>query len=289
MPSHLHEVLIEMFRDRPALAAELLSGPLGLPVPVYEQAVLSSAELTDVTPTEYRADATVTFSAGDEPVLAVVVEVQLRADARKRRTWPAYVATLYARLGCPVTLLVMCPDVTVAAWCAKPIVVSDPGLTLTPLVLGPADIPLVSDPVAARRSPQLAVLSAMSHGAGPGREGVLGALLAALDVVDHDHADLYADMVLTVLPAAARVYLEALMTITGHRYQSDFARRYFDAGKEKGRAEGEALAVLAVLAARGIVVPEHIRERITRCTDLDQLDLWIRLAATADAADDLFA
>jgi hypothetical protein len=32
MPSHLHETLVEMFRDRPALAAELLAGPLGVSV-----------------------------------------------------------------------------------------------------------------------------------------------------------------------------------------------------------------------------------------------------------------
>jgi len=53
--------------------------------------------LTDLTPTEYRADAVVTLTAGDSPVLAVVVEAQLRADAHKRRTWPAYIATLHAR------------------------------------------------------------------------------------------------------------------------------------------------------------------------------------------------
>ena len=34
-------------------------------------------------------------------VQAIVVEVQLRPDTRKRRTWPVYVATLHARLGCP--------------------------------------------------------------------------------------------------------------------------------------------------------------------------------------------
>jgi hypothetical protein len=84
MPSHLHEVLIEMFRDRPALAA----------------------------------DAVVTLHAAGDPVLAVVVEVQLRVDPRRRRTWPAYVATLHARIGCPVMLLVMCPDQSVADWCA---------------------------------------------------------------------------------------------------------------------------------------------------------------------------
>jgi hypothetical protein len=35
MPSHLHEVFIEMFRERPALAAELLRDPLHGSVPDF--------------------------------------------------------------------------------------------------------------------------------------------------------------------------------------------------------------------------------------------------------------
>src|SRR5436305_1943543 len=106
MPSRRHEVLIEMFRERPALAADLLAGSLGVSVPEFQKAQLSAAELTDVAPTEFRADAVVTLNVDDAPVFAVVVEVQLRIDARKRRTWPAYVATLHARLDCPAMLLV---------------------------------------------------------------------------------------------------------------------------------------------------------------------------------------
>jgi hypothetical protein len=121
MPSHLHETLIEMFRDRPLLAAELLRGPLHVAVPDFDEARLSSADLTDVTPTEYRADAVVTLTDEGLTVLAVVVEVQLRIAARKRRTWPAYVANLHARLGCPVALMVVCPAQPVAEWCAAPI------------------------------------------------------------------------------------------------------------------------------------------------------------------------
>ncbi len=284
MPSHLHEVLIEMFRDRPVLAVELLAGPLGVAVPAFDRAALSSAELTDVAPTEYRADLVVTLASGGAPVLAVVVEVQLRADARKRRTWPAYVATLYARLGCAVLLLVVCPDPAVARWCAAPIVVGEPGLVLTPVVLGPAEVPVVTDPALARASPELTVLSALAHGSGPDQPAVFEALLTALDVVDHDHANLYADVVLSVLPTAARNYLEALMTTTTRQYQSDFARRYFG----EGEATGEARALLAVLDARGIEVPDEVRADIVGCTDIDQLDTWIRRAATAGTVADLF-
>lgn len=110
-------------------------------------------------------------------------------------------------------------------------------------------------------------------------------LLGALRTVDHEHANLYTDVVLAALPEAARHQLEALMSIGTYEYQSDFARRYYG----QGRAEGEATAVLAVLAARGIDVPEEARSRITGCTDLDQLEQWLRRAATADSLQDLFA
>ena len=54
VPSHLHAILIETFRDQPALAAELLSGPLHIPLPRFDEARLTTADLTDVAPTVYR-------------------------------------------------------------------------------------------------------------------------------------------------------------------------------------------------------------------------------------------
>jgi hypothetical protein len=54
------------------------------------------------------------------------IPAQLRADKRKRFAWPAYVGTLYARVKCPLLLLVVCLDATVADWCGKPVVITDP-------------------------------------------------------------------------------------------------------------------------------------------------------------------
>src|SRR5262249_27251187 len=196
--------LVAMFRDRPMLVAEVITDLFGVSVPAFEQACVSSGELTDVSPTEYRADAVITLTVGGTPVLGVVVEVQLRAVPQKRYVWPAYVAALHSRLKCPVLLLAVCPDPAGAAWCAEPIVVGDPsgdpGLVLRPVVLGPAQVPVLTDPTLARAQPEVAVLSAMAHGERSGQKGVFDALLAALEVVDHDHAKLYADLVLTALP-----------------------------------------------------------------------------------------
>ncbi|QSB14373.1 hypothetical protein JQS43_23235 [Natronosporangium hydrolyticum] len=286
MPSHRHEALIELFRQRPSLA-----DPLGLDPPTYQHALLDSGDLTSLVPTEYRADAVVTLTTDEVPTLAVVVEVQLRRDRAKRRSWPVYLTTLHARLRCPTILLVICPDRPTARWCATPILIGHPGFTLTPLALGPDQVPVLTDASADGASPELAVLSAMAHSTHPDRDKILYALLKTLDTMEADHAALYADVVLAALPEAARHHLEALMSTT-YQYQSDFARRYFQQGrsegKAEGKAEGEARALLRFLAARGIAVPEHARTRIADCTDLELLDTWVRRAATAETVDDLF-
>jgi hypothetical protein len=63
---------VAMFRERPELVASMLSDVLGVKVPTYTTAQLSSSDLTDVTPTEYRADAVITLSDDSGPTLAVV-------------------------------------------------------------------------------------------------------------------------------------------------------------------------------------------------------------------------
>jgi hypothetical protein len=162
-----------------------------------------------------------------------------------------------------------------------------PGI-VTPLVLGPQVIPIITDPDRAQENPELTMLSTLAHAGGPDQRRVIEAVCSALDVIDrddHGRADLYADVLFAELPAAAQDYLEECMTTTtGHRYRSEFARRYFGQGKAEGKAED----VLAVLDARGIEVRDELREHITSCTDLAQLDKWIRRAATVRTAQDLF-
>ncbi|MGH3826941.1 MAG: hypothetical protein ACRDQX_07180 [Pseudonocardiaceae bacterium] len=108
---------------------------------------------------------------------------------------------------------------------------------MTPLVVGPDRVPVVTDAESAGAEPEWAVLSAMAHGADPAHSKVLDALLAALAGVDEQRASLYLDVVLAALPVAARSYLETLMTAQAYEYQSDFARHYFCQGKAKRRGE----------------------------------------------------
>jgi hypothetical protein len=52
-------------------------------------------------------------------------------------------------------------------------------------------------------------------------------------------------------------------------------------GRDEGRAEGEARALLTVLRGRGIAVPDAARERILAETDPARLERWIEKAAVA--------
>jgi hypothetical protein len=45
--------------------------------------------------------------------------------------------------------------------------------------------------------------------------------------------------------------------------------------------------VLTVLDARGVHVPEGIREQILACTDLTRLGTWLRRAVTASTAEEV--
>ena len=108
MPSQLHESLVELFRNWPELAPELLRVALGVQLPKYTEVRVDSAELTDVQPAQYSADLVVLLVDG-KPVLGIVVEVQLARERRKRFSWPVYGTTLRARIGCDVLVLVYTP------------------------------------------------------------------------------------------------------------------------------------------------------------------------------------
>ncbi|MFG1789858.1 hypothetical protein [Nocardia sp. NPDC049149] len=244
-------------------------------LPEYDHARLESGDFPDINPTEYRADLVVVFAEGTTPAVAVVIEIQLQPDKDKTWSWPVYLTTLRARLKCPTILLVLCPDQRTATHCRKPITVA-PEFTLKPLVLSPADIPVVTDAEAATANPELTVLSAIAHGSHPDREAILTVL--ATCVLPGPGGTRYIDLVSGLLPEAARHFLESVMT-AGYEYQNELIRTYY--------FEGEAEALLTVLEARGLTVSEKIRTRIQECTDREQFDAWLRRAANATAAEDI--
>ncbi|MFT3776120.1 MAG: hypothetical protein QM820_63060 [Minicystis sp.] len=282
-------ILVDLFKTRPSLAAEILVELLGLSLPAYTEARLASIDLTEIKPAEYRADVVVLLLDRDIPVRGIVVEVQLAADPRKRRSWPAYVSVAHAMHGCLVDLLVVAPDPEVAAWCAEPIPLGPPGFVLTPPVLGREAVPVVTDPAEAARRLELGMLSVMAHGASEQGGAIATALLPAIAQLDEERARFYLDLLLNSVDEATRRALEAMMK--GYEYQSEFAKKYYGQGRDDGRDEGRtegrtqeaARNLLTVLRVRGIAVPDAIRERILAQKDALLLERWLEKAAVATA------
>jgi hypothetical protein len=186
MPSVLHQILVELFGRRPTLAPELLRDALGLVLPEYDYVELTDTDLSQVVPPEYRADQVLILRSwgqseggdgepggagkpggpdGDgEPVMSIVLEVQLRTDEDKRFSWPCYQVIERSRLRCPCCLLVITPDESVAQWAATPIDTGQPGTAFAPVVLGPDAVPIITAVDQARQRPELALLSVLAHG-----------------------------------------------------------------------------------------------------------------------------
>jgi hypothetical protein len=246
VPSLPHELIVGLFRDRGELLRELVGRRLGLGGLVGEDV---SGELTQVTPTEYRADGVTVFrDAQRRARLAVVLEVQRAIDRDKRRTWPVYVATTRARFDCPTILLVVALNAEVARWARASIALGHPGFTLTPVVISGAEIPQIVDEKEARRAPQLAVLSALAHP----KLQVAAAAITGIEELPEEEARLYFDAVLAGLPHQERQNLEAQMQ--GYQYRSQFARTFV----AQGRQEGKQLAVRELAQVKlGVLTAEQ--------------------------------
>jgi hypothetical protein len=296
MASMKHDGIVSLFRNRPALAAELLQGPLGLALPAWSEARLEPSDFTQVAPTEHRADLAVLLSNG-KPVFATVVEVQLSRDYDKHVSWPVYLINLRARVRCPTVLLVVTPDPAVARWCAQPIELDHPGFVLQPLVAGPSTIPIILGPQAAGQNPELAVLSTLAHGHDARlAPALIEAVVSSARGLDTERYSFYVDLALSALGETARRALEAMMQSGTYQYQSELVRKLVGQGREEGREEGqqegrldgERSALIKVLEARGLAVDGGARKRLLACTELAQIDLWLSQAATVQSVQQLF-
>src|ERR1700691_6201021 len=110
MPSMAHEILVDLFKNRPSLGPELLTEALGVELPAYTEARFISIDLTQIRPAEYRADVVVLLLDGGVPLWVVIIEVQLGIDDDKRFTWPEYSMGARAKYRCPAGLLIVAPQ-----------------------------------------------------------------------------------------------------------------------------------------------------------------------------------
>jgi hypothetical protein len=312
-PSVRHEAVLLLLRARPALLVELLRRASGLDLPGVETVTFASESVRELAPIELRADAVIAFGREEDGPIAIF-EVQLAPDGEKRLAWPVYVAVVHRETGRPVLLVVLALDEETARWSREPIAIG-PGATIVPYVIGPAAVPRIVDPEVARENVELAVLSALAHGRDAGGPEVAARIaVATLEAVaaegslDDDRREIYADVVLAALGAAARASLEGLMQKGSYEFQSDFARHYIAVGREEGvalgeargvalgeargvalgEARGEARALLAMIRARGIELSQQREEAIRACGDPATLEAWVVRAAVATSEREIF-
>jgi hypothetical protein len=283
VPSFDHDFLVDLFRNRGELAAELLRHH-GIAID-HARAEVRSIDLSQVASVEFRADAVVVLhDRKDQPVKGVVVEVQRWIDPDKLLSWPVYLTVLRAQHGCPATLLVVAPERHVATWARKTIELGHPGFNLTPLVLELDDVPRVRDSVSAQRLPELAVLSAIAH---PELE-IAEVAIDAISGLPEDKARLYLDVIIDALPEAVRQIIEGRME--SYQYKSAFARKYYgqglDEGLEKGLEKGLRAALLALARAKLGALTDHEVDAIEAMHDQGALTELVTGLGQAPSADD---
>jgi hypothetical protein len=240
--------------------------------------------MSAVVPVQYLADMVVLISdaATSEPVLAVIIEPQLRDSETKRYSWPVYVTTARRVAKCPAAVLVvLCPDPAEAAKCRRLIRTGHPAFDLAPIVIDSGGPPGRDGTGGPYLTVFAASMGGIDMGSEPGARRVLDAMASA-EVSDADRLRMTA-IILRLASDAARQILEAMMTTS--EYEKTFVERIHD----QGIAEGKAEAVLKLLDARRLTLSQEQRQRVTSCTDSAQLDRWFDRAITAGTAAEVFA
>jgi hypothetical protein len=274
-PSATHQSLVSLFRENPALGLRLLESAAEVSLPAGARARLHAAQLTDLRPPEYAADAASLIEDQAGNVLgALVTEIQLSPDDLKPASWLSYTAMLHRSLLVPVTVLAVAITDEMARWCARPYRYDHLGSTFRPLVIGPSVIPRIIDVEQASALPELALLSVAAHGQEPGAEAIGIAAYLAAGTLDTDRGARYADIIMAWLSDAARRAVEKHMSMHGYQPQSEFFRKHFDDGVKEGREEGRKgllTAIEALTEVLGIELSTERREALDKA-GIEQLE-----------------
>ncbi|MCX2179264.1 hypothetical protein KV205_01785 [Streptomyces sp. SKN60] len=292
MVSSPHEAMHRIFQEHPGLfsrVSEVLGVDFAPPVSVT---VLPN-DLTETRPLERRVDTLLRLETEDGGCFLLAVEAQGKKDPDKPASWAYYASYLLTKYRLQPMLLVVCQDRATAEWAARPVRFGPrqwPLLTLCPLVAGPHNMPVITNPAEVRKDLALAALSAITHATSPD----IGAILKAMTHVLPDTPAELADPIIELIsqglgkhPVAA--LWRKLVAVDLSFYKSYISEEIRDQGRAEGRAEGRAQDILTVLAERGIDVPEEARARITGCRNPETLNRWLRRAVTAPSAGDIFA
>jgi hypothetical protein len=302
-----HEAPLELIKQHPALAVDLLREVTSVQLPDGADVRLAPTSLNTVAPTQYSADSVVVVSdpVTQNPLIAIVVEPQGRDEKTKKFSWPVYVSNVRKEVGCESAfLIVVCPDPAEAEKCRAVIRMGHPGLELWPIVIDPEHAP--GDEGA---SPYLLLFLACLPALDMEDPNTARRVLAAIRDTGASVAErkTLSTIILVRASEAARRLLEDLMSMT--EWKSDFIENFVEQGLEQGRAQGRAQGreqgleqgleqghvqtkredLLKVLDLRDLRPTNEQRARVDSSTDLAQLSLWFERSLTAATAAEVFA
>jgi hypothetical protein len=288
MVTSSHEAMHRIFQEGPGIFARTFAR-LGIPFTEPLAVSLLSTDLTEIKPLERRLDTLLQIDTADGESYLLAVEAQGRKDADKGGSWAYYLSYLYAKYRKQPILLVTCQDEETAHWAEGPFhfgISRWRSLTVRPLVLGPHNVPVITDPAAAARDIPLAVFSAITHGKHPQADTMLKALGSALKTVDELTASIFRELTELGLGTspAAQIWKD-LMAVDLSFFRSETSQQL----RAEGRVEGRVEDLLLVIRTREIDLSDDLRARITGCTDLELLREWFGRALTAARAEDIFA
>ncbi|MGW2015452.1 hypothetical protein [Streptomyces sp. NPDC001927] len=299
MVTSSHEASHRIFQDRPELLTPVFQ-ILGVRLAPKASIEALTPDMTALRPLERQVDSVLRVTPSEGAPFLLAIELQGRRDPEKGPSWAYYLAYLREKYAMPALLLVVCPDRRTARWAAGPFntgVDHWHALTTRPLVLGPDNVPVITDPDEVSRNLAMAAFSVMAHRRDRDMTATLEALAHAVGTAgdDSDSVAYYSELLEIGLgDTPARTTWRKLMSVgsffpgRGTLVEETFLKGKAE-GEVAGKAEAKAEAVLRVLAARGVDVPEAAALRISSCTDTDVLDTWLDRAITATTAEELFA
>ncbi|MEV3870913.1 hypothetical protein [Streptomyces sp. NPDC049906] len=288
MVTSSHEAAHRIFQERPELLVPVFR-VLGVPLSSKVAVEALTGDATEIRPVERRVDSVLRVESSDGTRFLLAIEAQRRRDPEKAASWAYYLAFLQAKHKLPVLLLVVCRDRATAKWATGPFRTGIEGwtaLSTHPLVLGPDNIPVITDVAEASRNLALATFSAMTHGEHRDITPILDALARALGQVEVETALYFRELLeLGLGDTPARETWRNMMSVATY-----FPGRgtIIEETYLKGKGEGRAEALVDVLEMRGLTVTDEARERITGTTDAETLTAWLAKALTATTVDDLF-
>ena len=291
MVTNQHEVGHTLFDDDPGLITRALRYA-GLDFPELVNVEPLGTDLSTVEPVERRADRVVRFetTAGQKGIL--VLEVLRERDDRRPPAWGHYGMTLVNRHKLPVVIVIVATTSSCESWAEKGFDLGfgmGDALAVRPLVLGPGSVRPITDAAEARMDPVYAALSVVVH---RDREQI-GAILKAVaqgltDAPDPDRAALFDYIELTLGASPAAELWRKLMNLDTYVFRGPTIRGMIDKAAADGKAEGKAELVLMAIGMRGIELTAEQAERVSACTDQDQLEQWLSRVFEAKTAEDVF-